>query len=64
LADKVNAAIRSNEPLSEVIFNQKGIPAIKITPVNYNTAIAPIAKITEENQESVNKTGKQSSLRV
>ena len=57
LADKVNAAIRSNEPLSEVIFNQKGIPAIKIPAFNHNIAKAQLAKITEENQESYTTTG-------
>jgi hypothetical protein len=43
LADKVNAAIIANEPSSEVIFNQKGIPAIKIPAFNRNTAKAQLA---------------------
>jgi integrase len=63
LSDKVNAAIIANEPSSEVIFNQKGIPAIKITPVNKNTATAPLAEITEEKQESDTTTGTHSSLK-
>jgi integrase len=57
LADKVNAAIITNEPSSKVIFNQQGIATgIEITSVN-NTATAPLAKITEEYQESDTITG-------
>jgi hypothetical protein len=63
LADKVNAAIITNEPSSKVIFNQKGIPAIKIPALIYNTATAPLAKITEENQESATTTCTQSNLK-
>jgi hypothetical protein len=44
LADKVNAAIIANEPLSEVIFNQKGVPAIKIPAFNRNKAKAQLAE--------------------
>ena len=57
LSDKVNAAIVANEPSSKVIFNQKGIPAIKIPASMRNTVTAPFAKITEENQESDTTTG-------
>ena len=63
LADKVNAAIIANEPSSKVIFNQKGIPSIKIPALNNNTATAPLAKITEENQESATTTCTQSNLK-
>jgi predicted methyltransferase len=51
LSDNVNAAIIANEPLSEVIFNQKGIPSIKIPAFNHNTARAQLSNTTEENQE-------------
>jgi hypothetical protein len=44
LADKVNAAIIANEPLSEVIFNQKGVPAIKLPAFNRNKATAQLAE--------------------
>jgi hypothetical protein len=44
LADKVNAAIIANEPLSEVIFNQYGVPAIKIPAFNRNKAKSQLAE--------------------
>ena len=53
LADKVNAAIIANEPSSKVILNKQGVATgIRVPVLNYNTATAPLAKITEENQES------------
>src|SRR5215467_5684071 len=64
LADKVNAAIIANEPSSKMIFNEKGTAtAIEIPALNHNTATAQLAKITEENQESVTKTGTESKAR-
>jgi hypothetical protein len=57
LTDRINAVIIANEPSSKVIFNQQGIATgIEITSVN-NAATAPLAKITEENQESDTTTG-------
>jgi len=44
LAYKVKAAIIANEPLSEVIFNQKGVPAIKLPAFNRNKATAQLAE--------------------